>query len=1211
MAWRGKTSIILGQGGYSMRKILTIILLFFFPLFFPFHVFCQGDPFYPNDPYFFYSVAQKPYFPGQWHLENNAPAEITWAFPNQPDGPDWYKATYQGKSVVMKNTDIDTNVVTAWKSGFTGKGVIIGIVDDGVEGTNEDLAPNYSASLSRNFLGKNIYENQEPVYPKNNHGTAVAGVAAARGGNAIGGTGAAPYATIAGLRVLDPAATNQTFINAYLWKSGVESQSQGEATVLIPKAAPEIHINNHSYGFNSPFINQDEDVLPSLHATSVNGVIHVFASGNSRGQASEDANKALKNSYRDVINVAALGSDGKFTDYSCYGASIFVTAPSNRTDFYTDTTIPTGFGITTTDRTGKDLGYNAYSLNNGCEGCGDVFDSFPDYNYTGRFGGTSSAAPLVSGILALGKEANPEMDVRMVKHILVKTSDIVDTADNSATGKWLKNGAGNWFNPNYGFGNINAGKFVDMVQKVAYVTEQTSYSTGTQNVNEGIKNVKGGGTMRIFSLSKSELTDSIRQPLEGVEVLLNFSHPNRGNLAASMTSPSGMQSLLFNSTTHLPDGFRDTASVTNFEWTFLSNAFWGESGLGAWTINMVDQIGNQAGVWNSYNVTFLMGDILLSSDLPDTQQTDIRARSLTLTNSNKIYTIPAGRIFQARDTITVKTGSLVVNGNITEDAGGYGLSMMIERGVVSGNGSIYASRGILNDSGTILPGNSIGAINMTGDYAQGAQGKLYIEVASATSNDLLAITGKASLDGILETTWTGGSTPAINTKFGDILTSTAGVTGQFSSLFTNITPTVIFKPKYDLRDRVYLVVERDYNNSNLMTYLNANQQAVGSMLNSVGNSATGDLDTVLTTLDSLRSYDMVAHVLEQFAPKGAEAQRSLNLNIASFQTGIISERLRDLRRGSEGKILNGSFMADTNGDPIMLAGIHPDFTGMLPQVSADKWGVFVKGNAAYGNQKDVSGSTGYDFTTTGITIGVDYRFIKNLITGLILGQNSSWAHVDHWGSMVRAAGYSFGAYGSYYRKNVYIDAGLSYGLSRYDNTRRIVFPGIDRTAKSSPAGNQFTAYGEIGYDIQQSNWRIASNMSLQYVRMSTESYTESDAGALNLNVDRQSTGSLQGNVGVQTSYAIKTESATYLPHIRASYGNEFLKDGQNITSRLATGSSPFTIQTTSPDRNIFSVGAGLTVLTKKNLSLYIQYDAQVNLNQYIAHNANAGLRFVF
>jgi len=34
-------------------------------------------------------------------------------------------------------------------------------------------------------------------------------------------------------------------------------------------------------------------------------------------------------------------------------------------------------------------------------------------------------------------------------------------------------------------------------------------------------------------------------------------------------------------------------------------------------------------------------------------------------------------------------------------------------------------------------------------------------------------------------------------------------------------------------------------------------------------------------------------------------------------------------------------------------------------------------------------------------------------------------------------------------------------------------------------------------------------------------------------------------------------------------------------------------------------------LTKKNLALYIQYDAQVNLNQYIAHNANAGLRFVF
>ncbi len=528
-------------------------------------------------------------------------------------------------------------------------------------------------------------------------------------------------------------------------------------------------------------------------------------------------------------------------------------------------------------------------------------------------------------------------------------------------------------------------------------------------------------------------------------------------------------------------------------------------------------------------------------------------------------------------------------------------------------GASLGGYGTLNhviNYGTVSPGNSIGTLTITGNYTQDPQATLLIEVATTTSNDLLAITGSADISGILRTSWTGGYIPAVKTKFGTILTATSGITGAFSSLLTNITPTILFKPKYDIPNQIYLMVERDYTNQSLLSYLNVNQRSIASMLNSV-NDATGDLNTVLNALDALPSYGMTAYAIDQLAPKGMDAQSGIGVSSAAFQTGNLSERLSDLRQGIKGISLNGLYFKDGIGKPIMLASINPDLTGMLPKGTDERWGFFVKGNASYGNQKDRPDATGYDFTNMGITIGSDLRFTKSLIAGLMLGLNTSRANVDNMGSKVKSDSYTIGTYGTYYSKNLYMDGSISYGISNYDSTRRIVFPGVDRTATSSPNGNQLTAYWASGYDMQRNNWIITPNISMQYISINTDSYTESGAGALNLDVDKQNTESLQGNLGAKLSYLFRTDSALVIPNIRASYGYEFLRDSQNITSRLSQGSSPFSIQTVSPDRNFLSLGAGISAYTSDNMSLYLTYDAQIGESRYVAHSVNAGLRVGF
>lgn len=1166
----------------------------------------QGEPFWPNDPYFFYNATEMPGFPGQWHLVNQGPATIDF------------------NSTKMINSGIDAGLRQAWSAGYTGKGVVIGIVDDGVEGSHEDLKDNYSAKLSRSFLNGVISESQGPILLKDNHGTSVAGVAAARGGNGIGGTGAAPYATIAGLRLLSGSQTDEDEFNACMWGSGLAfNTTTGNFTF---KTKPEIAVKNHSYGAKKPFVSEESIVLQSLAKTAANGVIHVFSAGNDRGTANEDANKTIENSHRDVINVAALGSYGKYSDYSSYGASVFITAPSSRSDYK-------AFGITTTDRTGDNYGYNKYSdLNT----AGDENDAFPKTSYTSTFGGTSSSAPLVSGIMALGKEANPVMDARVAKHVLVLTSTRVDPTDKD----WNKNGAGNWFNPNYGFGNINAGKFVENVKKVISVTPQTSYATGTKTlIGKSIAKIGAdgvGGTSENFTFNTSMLTPALRQPLEGVEVGLNFTHLKRGDLTASITSPYTTKSTLFYSTSGLSADKQDTEKAENFGWTFLSNAFWGEDPLGGtdktsgtWTITMGDTVGNNVGTWNSYGITLLMGKINLSSGGTTTQTTDIKARFLSLQTSSDLFQNQAGTTLEVSEKVIVTSGELKVNGKVTmstrssDDEDPEDGLFILDGGIVSGSGIIDAPYGFFHTDGTIKPGNSIGTLTINGDYTQSPGGRLLIEVASPTSNDLLAITGSADLSGILETSWTGGYIPALKTRFGAFLTATSGVTGRFTQLFTNITPTVIFRPGYDVANQVYLTVERDYNNAYLTSFLSVNQKAVGAMLNSVANTdsgMSGDLNTVLNAIDNLTTAARVAASFDQIAPRGDMASSFISMSGSRMQTSNIAGRFQDVRSGLQGFSLRGlNLMVEDDGDlnlrvkPILLAFNGDTLpAGFKMEQMSDRWGFFATGNGTMGNIKDNTSQTDSSFRNTGLTIGGDYRFTEHLAAGFMAGYNRLWSDLDAIGSKAVINTTSLGAYGTYYQNGFYLEGLASYGWNNTGKDRRIVYPGTDRTAVSDQKGRVWNLSAGTGYDYPVRNWILTPKISIDYVQLSTDDYTESGADALNLTVDGKRSTLLLGQIGGSVAYRWKMDKATLMPRIWAMYGREFGRDDAfETTARLAAGSSAFTTYSTPPDRNFVSLGAGITASVTQGTFLYLNAGCQIGQSNYDAFNLNVGIRVPF
>ncbi len=1163
----------------------------------------SGDSaFVPNDPYYLYDAVTRSGFPGQWHLKNTAPASFLFTDPSNSN-------TY-----TMTNANLSANLTGAWNLGYTGRGVIIGIVDDGVDGANYDLSPNYRADLSKNFSDNATVAgaSQGPQKLSDNHGTAVAGVAAARGGNALGGTGAAPYAQIAGLRINigdatddDPDVSAQNYRDAYYWQSGVNTATGARVS------AAAIRVKNHSYGPSVPFLNEDPDgsLRLAVKRTALNNVIHVWSAGNDRNTGNEDATKQQIISTPYVITIAALGSDGKFADYSSYGANVFVTAPSSRADL-------TGFGITTTDRTGANYGYNLYSTQNPK---GDNTDAFPDTSYTSTFGGTSSSAPLVSGIMALGVQANSNIDVRMAKHVLVRTSDIVDANDSSASsfGGWRTNAAGYRFNPNYGFGNINAGKFVEMLKQVAYVTAQTSYSTGTVAVNAAIPDNNTAGITRSFTLTSAELN----QPLESIGVGYTFTHPKRGQLTGFITSPSGMASRLFNSTTHLAADKQDNTSVTNFQWDFLTNAFWGESGIGAWNIGMSDLQAGDTGTWISYLVTLYMGKMVLNNGTKITQTSNVRARSFSMMADTASFENPAGLTLDVEDDVLMSGGELTVNGTVKNDPALSDTEFSLDGGTVGGTGTISFSGGFFNNGGTVSPGNSIGTLTITGNYTQGANGTLRAEVASPVLSDLLAVTGTASLNGTLRTVWTGGSTPDVYTVFGNILTAGGGVTGSFSTLLTNITPTRVFKPRY-LTNSVYLVVERDYANAVLSSVLSPDQSAVGSMLTSVANTAagtTGDLNTVLNAVDNLASYSGVAAALDQIKPKGQGAMFNMGILGASYQAGNVAGRLEELRTGSRGLSLRGVTLAINNipdpasewtpaGNQVATATDISALNGLL--FSPDqRWGIFAAGNYGTGNKR---GDDAYSFRSYGATLGVDYHFTDRFSAGITAGSYRARTDIDDSGSKADMDHTSLGAYGTYKLGGLYAEGHLAYGWNSYDNNRKIIFPGVSRTALSTPKGNQIEGYGGIGQEYIFGKLSALPSVSLQYVKYNVDSYVESGADSLNLRVESQTAESLRSKLGGRLSYAQNYGTFAVKPSVWIFYTHEFGNETTSTTARLAMGGDYCTVTAhASPRRDSYQAGTGISAVGPAGISVYLNYNAHFDFNNYQDHSVGAGFRWEF
>ncbi|KAK7896490.1 hypothetical protein WMY93_021815 [Mugilogobius chulae] len=416
------------------------------------------------------------------------------------------------------------NIAGAWKRGYTGKGVVVSVLDDGIEGTHLDLKPNYDPLAS--FDADRHKQTKAAI---NHRGTQSAGIIAAANKSHCA-VGVAFRARIGGVSVLSEDVTDIAeaqslsfkphYVDIYVCTWGPEDDG---ATVEGPGPLTKLAL---LHGIK--------------RVRDGRGSIYVWASGNG-GQSGDHCSCDGYSSSIYTVSVSSTSSSGARPGFLERCPSTLAAASSGGKD---KTTMTVGDHQT----------------------CVEVYPS------------SSLSASVAAGVIALALEANPLLTWRDVQHIIVRTSK----TEHLKAPDWRINGAGYRVSHLYGFGLMDAENMVKEAERWKQVPPQ--HVCVEEASVQTIRTIYSGSVMTSVYETTGCAGDTLKHVsyVEHVIVRVTVTHRRRGNLLIRLLSPSGTESELL---AHRP---LDNSSEGFHNWEFMTTHCWGEPARGKWTLKIND-----------------------------------------------------------------------------------------------------------------------------------------------------------------------------------------------------------------------------------------------------------------------------------------------------------------------------------------------------------------------------------------------------------------------------------------------------------------------------------------------------------------------------------------------------------------------------------------------------------------------------------------------
>ncbi|MEO3435600.1 autotransporter domain-containing protein [Inquilinus sp. CAU 1745] len=512
-------------------------------------------------------------------------------------------------------------------------------------------------------------------------------------------------------------------------------------------------------------------------------------------------------------------------------------------------------------------------------------------------------------------------------------------------------------------------------------------------------------------------------------------------------------------------------------------------------------------------------------------------------------------------------GTLLVNGTLG------GTFDVFSGGRLGGSGTVGDTT--VASGGVVAPGNSIGTLNVADGIAF-APGSIYeVEVDPAGSaSDLIHATGAATLAGgsVIHIGAAGAYRPDSTYT---ILTADGGVTGVFGDVASNfafLDPTLGYDP-----NNVYLNLVRNEVSFSVIGET-SNQRHTGEGIESTGAGSL--VHDAVVGLDA----DQARAAFDQMSGEIHASARGMMLEDSRFLREAAAARVRAAFAGAGGA-----------GLPVMAFGPAKQQAAgadAFAPAAADtgRAAMWMRGFGSWGEREGDGNAADFGRSTGGVFIGADAP-VGDWRAGLLAGYSRSSFDVDERGSSGEADSYHLGLYGGTQWGALGLRLGAAYSWHDIGTDRSVVVPGLADSLSADYDAATAQTFGELGYRIGREALAFEPFVSLAYVNLHTDGFTE-DGGAAALAGDSADTDAAFTTLGLRASAGFTPGEIEVKARGMLGWRHAF-GDVTPLSTHAFAGGDIFTIAGVPIAQDAAILEAGLDFQVTETTTLGLSYSGQI------------------
>lgn len=345
--------------------------------------------------------------------------------------------------------------------------------------------------------------------------------------------------------------------------------------------------------------------------------------------------------------------------------------------------------------------------------------------------------------------------------------------------------------------------------------------------------------------------------------------------------------------------------------------------------------------------------------------------------------------------------------------------------------------------------------------------------------------------------------------------------------------------------------------------------------------------------------------------------------VSQTQFASVASRLRGLRQGGNRSVskyrfninntlVNSNWITNVTETDNNFAALNSPFS------------YYINGNFNNGDKEESAREHAFDFNTSGLTLGADYRLGGSGFIGAAAGYSRLNMNIDYLeqDNGTEIDSFDFSLYGTYFVKNAFFNAMFGVGNNGIESRREVPsFSGLSLSSLSLSENETLFGYTDAnalslslsgGSDNTLKSLTFSHYGQFDMSRVYIAQYNEEGDSPLLLHVNEEVVDSTSFTLGTQISHVGSYGFGVVTEMLRLEWRHEFENESRKIEAYYVYDpfeeKSLFAAPSDNPDRDFFSLGVGITTVLPMGFQVFAYYENIINLKHYTNQSFTVGIR---